>query len=179
MSRRIPVLPVAVAAATFAAGLVAPAAAGAQAAPRNASLTAVGGAEFKANRYVKDTMRFNRDVVHIRSGGTLTLRNRTDQPHTLSVVKRSDLPRSFRQMEQCFAEDGVCTEIAAAHGVTSPEAEPTTPLVDVGDAGFDRAGDSALFVQDPVRVDITANRGKRLYYLCLIHPWMQGRVNVR
>lgn len=151
----------------------------AQSAPRQATLTAIGGAEMVPNRYIQDSVRFNKDAVTIRSGGTLTVRNRTDQPHTFSVVKRSDVPRNLRQLEQCFGEEGICTELSAAHGVTSPEAEPTTPLVDVGDTGFDRAGDSALFMNRPERLEISADAGKRMFYICLIHPWMQGRVNVR
>ena len=148
-------------------------------APRKATLTAVGGTEFKVNRYVADTMRFNRDKVTIRSGGTLTIRNRTEAPHTFSLVKRSDLPRSFAQMEKCFEENGACAEIAAGHGVTSPESEPTNPLVEAGAAGFDVAGDSAIFMNDPLKLKITAAKGKNLSYICIIHPWMQGKVAVR
>jgi len=175
MSRRRSVLCAVVAAS--AATVLGAAPATAATPPKKATLTAVGGVEFKANRYVMDNMRFNKDRVVIRSGGTLTVRNRTSEPHTISVVKRSDLPRNMRQMEACFG--GVCGELAAAHGVTSPEAEPTIPLVNVGATGLDRAGDSALFVQDPLKIEVSAARGKNLSYLCLIHPWMQGRIAVR
>ena len=141
------------------------------------SLAAIGGVEFEPNRHIQDNMRFNRDRVVIRSGGTLTVRNRTDAPHTISLVKRSDQPRTLRQMEACFG--GACGELMAAHGVTSPEAEPTIPLVDVGETGLDRAGDSALFMKDPLKLKVSASKGKNLFYICLIHPWMQGRIAVR
>ena len=147
--------------------------------PRKATLTAIGGTEFKVNRYVADTMRFNKDRITIRSGGTLTVRNRTEAPHTFSLVKRSDLPGNFAEMEKCFAPGGACGEIAAGHGVTSPEAEPTNPLVEAGGAGFDVGGDSAIFAQDPLKLKITAAKGRNLSYICIIHPWMQGRVAVR
>ena len=176
MSRRNPLLCAAIAASAF--SMIAAAPAGAATAPRQATLTAIGGVELKPNRYVQDNMRFNKDRVVIRSGGTLTVRNRTDAPHTISLVKASDQPRSLRRMEACF-EGGVCSELMGAHGVTSPEAEPTVPLVDVGATGLDRAGDSALFMEDPLRLKVTAAAGRSLYYICLIHPWMQGRITVR
>ena len=51
--------------------------------------------------------------------------------------------------------------------------------METGNPGFDAVGDSALFMGDPVRQKVTAKRGTRLHYLCVIHPWMQGRINVR
>ena len=178
MSRRKPVACAAIALGAFTTLAASPATADAQA-PRKATLSAVGGTEFKVNRYVADTMRFNKDRVTIRSGGTLTVRNRTEAPHTFSLVKRGDLPRNFAQVEKCFGEGGACAEIAAGHGVTSPESEPTNPLVEVGGAGFDVAGDSAIFMEDPLKLKITAAKGQNLSYICIIHPWMQGRVAVR
>ena len=178
MSRRKSVACAVIVLGAFTTVAASPATADAKA-PRKATLDAVGGTEFKVNRYVADTMRFNKDRVTIRSGGTLRVRNRTEAPHTLSLVKRSDLPRNFRQMEQCFAPGNACADIAAGHGVTSPEAEPTNPLVEAGGAGFDVAGDSAIFAQDPLRLKITAARGRNLSYICIIHPWMQGRIAVR
>ena len=176
MSRRKPLVCAAVAASAFT--MIAAAPAGAATAPRQANLTTIGGVEIKPNRYIQDTMRFNRDRVVIRSGGTLTVRNRTEAPHTISLVKPRDKPRTFKQMEACF-EGGVCSKLSAAHGVTSPESEPTVPLVNAGATGLDRAGDSALFMKDPLRLKVTAPAGRNLHYICLIHPWMQGRITVR
>jgi hypothetical protein len=86
-------------------------------------------------------------------------------------------------MERCFGP-GPCDEIAVDHGAVNPETgeeqEPTVPLVNKGAAGFNRIGDSVLIApRKKVRVNVTAARGKRLYYLCAIHPWMQGRLDVR
>ena len=178
MSTRKPATSAAIALAVLTTIAASPAAADAKA-PRKATLKAIGGTEFEVNRYVADTMRFNKDKVTIRSGGTLTIRNRTEAPHTFSLVKRSDLPRNFAQLEKCFEPGNACADIAAGHGVTGPDAEPTNPLVEVGGTGFDVAGDSALFAQDPLRVKITAAKGRNLSYMCIIHPWMQGRVAVR
>jgi plastocyanin len=149
-------------------------------APRKATLKAIGKASFKANRYVKDGMRFDRDVVRIRKGGTLTLVDRTKAPHSFSLVKKSDLPRTMRQMEACFGP-GPCDDLAIAHGAINPdtgeEQDPTTPLVNVGPDGFNEPGDSTLLPPGgSTKVKITGSGDK--YYLCAIHPWMLGKVDV-
>jgi plastocyanin len=152
----------------------------AQTAPRKATLKAVGKATFKANRFVRDGMRFNHDIVAIRKGGTLTLVDTTKQAHTFSLVKKSQVPRTLRQMENCFGK-GPCDEIAVAHGAINPdtgeEQEPTTPLVNVGADGFDQPGDSVLIPPNGrTKVKITGSSDK--YYICAIHPWMLGKVDV-
>ena len=152
----------------------------AQTAPRNTTLKAVGKASFKANRYVKDGVRFNRDAVTIQKGGTLRLVDETKQPHSFSLVRRAQLPRTLRQMEACFSR-GPCGELAVEHGAINPdtgeEQEPDKPLVDVCAAGFNRPGDSVLIPPGGrTSVKITGSSDK--YYLCAIHPWMLGKVNV-
>jgi hypothetical protein len=174
----VPVLGVAVAVAA-----VIPAAAGpAKDAQSRATLRTIGGLEFKANRFVSDTQRFSRDVVTIDPRGRLTIQDRTRQDHTMSLVRRGQLPRNGRQMEACFGR-GPCDEIAVDHGAVNPdtgeEQEPTTPLVNKGAEGFNRPGDSVLIPpRRKTTVRVTARRGSTLYYLCAIHPWMQGRLNV-
>jgi plastocyanin len=148
----------------------------AQPAPSKATLTAIGKVTFKANRFVKDGMRFNLDTVRIKQGGKLTLADRTKQPHSFSIVKKGQVPTNMRQMENCFGK-GPCDDLAIAHGAINPdtgeEQEPTTPLVNVGKAGFNQPGDSVLIPPGgKAKVDITG--AKVLYYLCAIHPWMLG-----
>jgi hypothetical protein len=163
----------------IAAAIVVPAVA--QPAPRKATLQAVGKLSFKANRFVKDGMHFNLDQVVIRRGGNLTLRDRTKQAHTFSLVRKNQLPRTMRQMENCFGP-GPCDEIAVAHGAINPdtgeEQEPTTPLVNVGANGFNQPGDSVL-IPPGGKTTVQVTGAKDLYYLCAIHPWMLGKVDVR
>jgi plastocyanin len=155
----------------------------AQNAPSKATLNVVGMAEFKANRYVKDGMRFGRDITVVKSGGTLTIVNKTDQPHSFSLVKKSQLARNMAQMEGCFGR-GPCDELALTHGAVNPETgeeqDPTIPLVNVGKEGFDQPGDSVVFgPKSKTKVKITAEKGTQLYFLCAIHPWMQGKLDVK
>jgi hypothetical protein len=152
------------------------------AAPRNVQLKAIGGAKMVPNRHVIDTMRFDRNVFSIQTGGKVTLIDRTKQPHTWSVVKRGQVPQNIRQMDACFGK-GPCDDLAIAHGAINPETgeeqEPTTPLVNVGKEGFNRPGDSVLMPPGGrTSVRITAGAGSTLRFICAIHPWMQNEVKV-
>ena len=145
--------------------------------PRNATLTAKGGTIFKPNRFIGDGMRFGRDVTVIRSRGTLTVDNRTREPHTFSIVRKSQLPRTARQAERCT----VCELLGRAHGVPeNGEGPPTIPVVNRGASGFNQPGDSVAFgPRQRVRAKITARSGRTLHFICAIHPWMLGKVAVR
>ena len=82
MPRRITVLLVAV------AGLCLVAAAPATAATKR--LRIVGGLDFKPGQSVKDTQRFAPGILTVDSGDRVVLRNRskTQDPHTISMVRR-------------------------------------------------------------------------------------------
>lgn len=145
-------------------------------------LNIIGGGSMKPNRYVKDTMRFSKDRVAVSSGKRISLTNRTGEPHTLSLVRKSQLPQTMRAMDKCY-EGGVCGELGQAHEVPEDDGPPGKILVDVGKPGFDRAGDSIIIAPKGApgsrpKLKFTASSGKKLFYLCAIHPWMQGRVNV-
>jgi hypothetical protein len=152
--------------------------------PTHANITAVQKVVFKINRYVKDGLRWNKDVYQVKSGGTLHVVNKAqDGPHTFSVVKRSDLPKTQKQLNQC----AICETIGQQHGAPQEgEGPPTFLFVEDGvgqndPANFDKPGDSAFIAPDPgssVDLTVTAKKGTTLYFLCAIHPWMQGKVIV-
>jgi hypothetical protein len=49
-----------------------------------------------------------------------------------------------------------------------------------GAAGFDQPGDSILLMdRKPQKIKITAKKGSTLYFICGLHPWMQGTIKVR
>src|SRR5215208_61508 len=79
--------------------------------PKRATVNAVSKVTYKVNRFVKDGLRWQKDTYQVRSGGTLHVVNKAQSgPHTLSIVKKSDLPRTTKQMNECK----VCQDIAAA-----------------------------------------------------------------
>ncbi len=151
--------------------------------PKKAKVTIKGGTTFKTNGFIKDSVHFSPGPVTVASGGTVTVTNVSEDPHTLSIVKSSQLPRSLAQIENC----GICGEIAKSHGV-NPEGPPSSgpppiPVVNVGGAGFDAPGDSVFIGPKghggSVTFKVTAAPGTTLTFMCAIHPWMQGRFLVR
>jgi plastocyanin len=173
MSRRITAL-VAAAAALGCTTVAIGTATAAQKAPSKKAMAIVGHAEFKVGRYAFDNQRFTPRRFDLRSGGEVTLRNKakTEDPHTISLVEKSQLPDSFN----CDA----CGQIFGAHGIDEQTGEMANPVVNVGGDGFDQPGDS-IFIEPKARVsfDVTATAGTHLYFLCAVHPWMQGSINVK
>lgn len=144
-------------------------------------LNTIGGVSFKANEYIQDNMRFSKDSVTVNTGDRLVLGDRTRQPHTLSVVRKGQLPRKVRQIDGCF-ENGPCGKLFVKHGAVNPETgeeqDPTTPLVNAGKPGFNQPGDSVI-IPPRGKATIRISGARDMSYLCAIHPWMQGTINVR
>lgn len=138
-----------------------------------------GGTVMKPGKAIIDNMRFTPLSRQVKSGRTIKIDDRTKAPHTLSLVKKSDLPKTAAQMEKFF-QSPLMGEFMQAHEVdpNNEEAPPGKPLVDVGAEGFDQPGDSLFFMGDS-SIKVTAKKGTNLSYICLIHPWMQGSLKVR
>lgn len=148
--------------------------------PSKATLVIKGGTTFKINKFQKDSVRWVPGTVAIASGGTLTISNQASDPdpHTFSIVKHSQLPKTPDQIENCE----ICNEIAKSHGVNPAEQQsgpPPIPTVDPGKDGFNEPGDSQVIgPHQTLKLTITAKPGSKLYFLCAVHPWMQGVVKV-
>ena len=147
--------------------------------------------KFVINRYVQDEMRFDPGTVTVKSGCKLTFRFATagqSESHSLTIVKQSDLPQTTAQMENCK----ICKQIASKH-VAHPghPAGPTNPIahwiVNAGKPGFDEPGDSVVVAEakgappghKSVAVTVSARAGTTLYFMCGLHPWMQGKIVVK
>jgi plastocyanin len=173
MSRQLTVL-LAIAAALGLTALAMGTATAAPKAPTKKKMAIVGHFEFKAGTSAFDNQRFTPRKFDIRSGGTVTLRNRakTEDPHTISLVESSQLPDSF--------DCAVCGQILGSHGANEQTGDIANPVVNVGATGFDQPGDS-IFIAPKAKVsfDVTAPAGTTLHFICGIHPWMQGQIKVR
>jgi hypothetical protein len=154
--------------------------------PKTATVRAVTSVKFKANRYIQDGLRWDKDVYRVRSGGTVTVINSAadEGPHTLTVVKPTDVPKTAAQVFNCK----ICNVLGAAHGA-DPEsnAPPKFAYLEngVGQAtapDVDRPGDSGVTGPgrkgEKITLKITAKKGAKLRFICLIHPWMQARLDV-
>jgi hypothetical protein len=142
--------------------------------------------EIKINRFVQDTLRWNKDVYKVASGSTLHIVNMAadEGPHTFTVVAKKDEPRTASQLFGCK----ICEKLAKAHGADpNSNAPPKYPFLEngVGQAkppSVDQPGDSGVTGKgkkgESIDLKVTAPAGTKLYFMCLIHPWMQAEVDV-
>jgi hypothetical protein len=156
------------------------------AAPKSVTVKQKSGAQMKPNRYIQDELRWDKDVYTIKSGGKLTLQMTAPQegPHTLTIVRAKDLPKTGKQVLNCK----ICLKLAQAHGADpNSNAPPKFAFLEDGvgqdtPPSFDKPGDSALSGPkkgDKVVLDVTAKAGSKLKLMCLIHPWMQAELDVK
>ena len=143
-------------------------------------ISAKGGLRFEAPKTIVD-------------GEDLTILNETDAhkvgPHTFSLVTKSSLPKTPKARQLCFTPHHICKAIAGWHGVKG-NGPPTVNPVDVGPEGWStmgsvtKKGDSWFTGQKPKatiaeKVDVDTSAGAtRIYFMCAVHPWMHGSINV-
>lgn len=168
-------------------GVTGVAAAAGGSAPKNTTIKVSQTFKMIPNRYVQDGLRWNKDVYTIKSGGTLTVVNTAagEGPHTFTVVKKSDLPRTAKAAFNCK----ICNQLAQAHGADPNSNAPpqfqylengvgqnTPPNVDrPGDSGVTGSGQQG----EKISFTVTAKKGTQLYFMCIIHPWMQAKLQVQ
>jgi len=145
-----------------------------------------GPPKFQINRFVEDTLRWNKDVYSVKSGGTLHIVNMAadEGPHTFTVLARKDEPRTLAALFQCK----ICEKLGKAHGADpNSNAPPKFQYLENGvgqktPPQVDRPGDSGVTGKgkkgESIDLKVTAPAGTKLYFMCLIHPWMQAEVNV-
>ena len=152
-------------------------------APKVDKIKIVGGAKVKPGFYIQDMLRFTPYKSTVKAGGTISVAGGKgafgEGPHSFSLVKKSQLPKTAAQINNCK----VCGQLAQEHGIdpNDPNSQPSTVYVDGGD-GFNKPGDSALIDGQNVKtlkLKVTAKKGTTLYYMCGFHPWMQGSVVVK
>jgi hypothetical protein len=129
----------------------------------------------------------------VTAGEELKVLNQSDPrkfgPHTFSLVTKGSLPKTPNARKLCFAKGHICRSIARWHGVKGNGPVKDNPA-EAGLPGWDtlgnnsREGDSWFTGNKPgtsitqtVTADVTGGP-TRLYFLCAIHPWMQGSTEV-
>lgn len=155
--------------------------------PAKTTIKSTTSFKFKPNRYIQDGLRWAKDSYNVRSGGTLHVVNAdgSEGPHTFTVLAKKDVPKTAKTLFSCKA----CAKLTKAHGA-NPESEepPTFPFLEngVGQAtppSVDRPGDSGVTGPgkkgESIDLKVTAKAGTTLHFICLIHPWMQAKVEVQ
>jgi plastocyanin len=125
-------------------------------------------------------LRWGPLLVSVASGQSITFEHgdKTMDPHTVTIATSlAQLPKSFDQ-----AEPPKCKPCAVAQKHGGENGPPKHWILNAGKPGFDTLGDSvALAPKGPHKsatVVISAPAGTTLYFVCAIHPWMQGEIKV-
>lgn len=123
----------------------------------------------------------------ISAGAKLTIINKTSPgkigPHTFSLVQKSRLPKNRKQFKACGNLKLICGDIAKAHKFAPPQTI-NKPNVDVGKKGWDKSfgktGDTWFTPAKGTKETrvVTAKPGTTLYFMCAVHPFMQGKIKV-
>jgi plastocyanin len=97
--------------------------------------------------------------------------------HTVTISTKAGLPTSFES--PCPA-----CRVAAGHlkNPNNPGAGIKTYVLNKGEPGLDTVGDSIALAPKGTHakytITISAPAGTTLYYVCAVHPWMQGKIVV-
>jgi len=138
---------------------------------------------FAPNQFIKSTFHFKPGHVSVDHGGTLTFVDDTTDGHTLSLVTAADVPKTAADVNNC-GDTGPCGPILQAHFPQGfPPAGTPVPVVNQGGPGFDVPGDSLLVGPkgsgfEVNSVTVSAPSGTELHFICAIHAWMQGTIEV-
>ncbi|HEY3059077.1 MAG TPA: hypothetical protein VGL99_08910 [Chloroflexota bacterium] len=140
---------------------------------------------------------FKQGRIVVHKDDTVTWRNETVAPHSITIVNKQDVPQSLADtVAWPFMEN-----FLVAHAPTIGPEGPQPPFVASLDsfkasaaspARLDTDGDSLLvaemgagypstfgsLIPDTVSAVITAPEGSTLSYVCAIHPWMHGEIQV-
>lgn len=143
--------------------------------------------------YIKDGKKGLRFVApkFIYAGEELTVLNTTNPhkvgPHTFSMVEESLIPKTRKARQRCFTPKHICMAIAHWHGVKGNGPVKQNPAK-AGEPGWDTEGNlttkgDSWFTGEKPKATITqvvsAPGGTEITFMCAIHPWMHGSIEVR
>jgi plastocyanin len=135
-----------------------------------------GHEAFETNALVSATFRFAPETISVKSGSRVTWKHVDSgmDPHTITILaNRREFPHDF--------EGKNCKTCAQVNKAQFPNGRPPVIVLNKGASGLDVAGDS-LFMKPKrnavVSAVISAKPGTTLYYVCVIHPWMQATIKV-
>ena len=173
---------IAAAAALIVAAMAGPASAGTAPA---ATVEVRGGDILQPGQFIKNNFRFVPRNITVHSGDVVRWVDRDrdeDDPHTVTIARKADLPQNIAQLDACYEPGGLCITTIEAHDPGLDEQPPFNFRVNRGGPGLNARGDSLLFggpFDHAIRGRVTAPAGRTLYYVCVIHPWMQGSITVQ
>ena len=150
--------------------------------PKKNTITAIGGMKLKANEFITDDQRWDANVYEIKSGATVTLRDKSEdnQPHSLSLIKKT--PKTPAQIMGCEA----CGPLMAAHEANPETGAVGKQVVEAGRRGLrhrrrqDRRGRLDLPAAEGQGV-LQGDRGQGQHAELRLRraSWMLGKIKVK
>lgn len=155
-----------------------------------AATTPTGTTDTISIQEVKGALKFVAPAtVHV--GDDLEIVNETDPkkvgPHTFSLVTQGSLPKTPKARKTCFTPKHICMSIAKWHGFNPKTEKISINPVEAGPEGWSTLGDNtkkgdSWFTGETktgtsLTQQVTAEPGT-IYFMCAIHPWMQGKTTV-
>ena len=142
-----------------------------------------GGFAFEPNKEIQGTLNWHSGELKIRSGEDLRILSNDEipgEPHVFTIVNQVEQPQT---LEELFVGGcDTCNTALAAHDTNGNQQldEGDQLVVNVGPAGLNEVGDSVALPDEATMVEmVTAPAGTTLYFMCAIHPEMQGVLEVR
>jgi plastocyanin len=130
--------------------------------------------------------KFRFSSTTIERGKKLHIVNNTPAPHSVTLVIPKLVPQTKGQQKKCFTQGHICLKAAKWHKFDGQNIHRNP--VRAGKHGWDEAGslhregDSVLFGgpfgPNPKNRKVTAPAGTVLHFMCIIHPWMHGKITV-
>lgn len=125
----------------------------------------------------------------VKKGAKLTIVNASDPkkigPHTFTLVTKGNVPKTKQDMKDCMNfKSPVCQNVVAAHKANPKTGHVGKRNVNAGkkgwDKGFGKTGDSWFSDTKGEKTSrkVSAPVGTTLYYFCVVHPEMQGKIKV-
>jgi plastocyanin len=150
-------------------------------AAQDATIRTMGTEDVHINSKIFSDLRFSPGRTTLSSGDQLTLSHadKTDEPHTLTIVNATELPSTIEQVFDCGAPGTLCDEVFTTIGpqITDPTKAQFVNVA--GGSGLDGRLDTLwLPAGTSISVPVTAPSGTTLSYFCAIHAWMQGSITV-
>jgi hypothetical protein len=110
-------------------------------------------------------------------------------PHTFSLVEKGTLPKTKSAQKSCFTPGHICMSIAKWHGFNPKTEKISINPVEAGPEGWSTLGNNkgkkgdSWFTGETkkgthISQEVTAKAGTTLYFVCAVHPWMQGSIKV-
>jgi plastocyanin len=140
----------------------------------------LGGTTITPGASIQNDWRFAPRHIDVSPGDTVAWHSVADEaaPHTITLVRQSKLPQNLAEMEQCYAPGEPCAGALRRHGNRQNRKFIVEDDQD-DERGLDEPRDSRwVKANETLTARISSEGGKTLYYLCALHPWMQGSINV-